>query len=54
VTVNGDRLAARANGEPVSRERHQPAVEVKGATMTELSVMEASPGHWRAQCMVDV
>jgi SHS2 domain-containing protein len=45
VTANGHHLAARAYGEPVSRERHEPAVEVKGATMTELSVMEASRGH---------
>lgn len=54
VTIEGHRLNARAYGEPVSRERHQPAVEIKGATMTELSVAEMEPGVWRAQCVVDV
>jgi tRNA nucleotidyltransferase (CCA-adding enzyme) len=54
VAINGDRLVGHAYGEPVSRERHQPAVEIKGATMTELSVAEIAPGRWRAQCVVDV
>lgn len=54
VTIAGDRLDGRAIGEPVSRERHQPAVEIKGATMTELAVGETEPGVWRAQCVVDV
>jgi SHS2 domain-containing protein len=54
VAVQGTRLTARAFGEPVSRERHHPAVEVKGATMTELAVSEVKPGLWRAQCVVDV
>lgn len=54
VRIDGDRLTACVQGEPVSRERHQPAVEIKGATMTELSVAEAPPGLWCAQCVVDV
>lgn len=54
VMIDGNRLRARAHGEPVSRKRHQPAVEIKGATMTELSVAEAEPDLWRAQCVVDV
>ena len=54
VTIEGNRLTGRAGGEPVSRERHQPTVEIKGATMTELSVAESQPGVWQAQCVVDV
>lgn len=54
VTIDGHRLLGRAFGERVSRERHLPAVEIKGATMTELAVDETEPGIWRAQCVVDV
>ena len=54
VTITGARLTARALGEKVSRERHTPAVEVKGATFTELAVREDRPGLWRAQCVIDV
>jgi SHS2 domain-containing protein len=54
VTIEGGRLSGRAIGEPASRERHQLAVEIKGATFTELAVVEDEPGAWRAQCVVDV
>ncbi len=47
-------LQATAWGEPVDRERHQPAVEVKGATLTELKVWQPERGGWCAQCVVDV
>ena len=50
--VNG-KLLAKARGEPVDRQKHQPAVEIKGATMTELSI-HTSPRGWCAQCVVDV
>lgn len=53
VEIAGGELRATAWGEPVDRERHEPAVEVKGATMTELSVAPVNDG-WRAQCVVDV
>lgn len=53
VSVSGGRLEAVAWGEAVDRERHRPAVEVKGATLTELRVREQA-GHWLAQCVVDV
>ncbi len=46
-------LEATAWGEPVDCERHRPAVEVKGATFTELEVRK-SPDGWLAQCVVDV
>lgn len=54
VTIKGHRLIGQARGEAISRERHQPAVEAKGATMTELSVAEVAPNRWCAQCVVDV
>jgi tRNA nucleotidyltransferase (CCA-adding enzyme) len=54
VRVNGHSLHATAWGEPVDVARHQPAVEVKGATYTELSVKQDEEGGWIAQCVVDV
>ncbi|WP_159726298.1 archease [Methylosinus sp. Ce-a6] len=54
ATIDGGRLTATARGESVSRERHAPGVEIKGATFTELAVVEDAPGRWRAQCVVDV
>lgn len=54
IKIDDGRLVARAHGERVSRERHAPVVEAKGATFTELAVVEDAPGRWRAQCVVDV
>ena len=33
---------------------HQAAVEIKGATLTELKVEKQDDGLWLAQCVVDV
>lgn len=54
VRVENGRLAAAAIGEEVEPERHQPAVEVKGATCTALSVKRREDGLWHARCVVDV
>jgi len=54
VIIDGTRLSGRAWGEPVDVPRHQPAVEVKGATYTELKVAQKPDGAWLAQCVVDV
>lgn len=54
VHLNGERLTAQAWGEPVDVARHQPAVEVKGATLTCARVEQNSTGQWLAQCVVDV
>lgn len=54
VTLNGETLQATAWGERVDVDRHQPAVEVKGATFTELRVRQDPDGTWIAQCVVDV
>lgn len=54
VRTDNHRLSARVWGETVDVVRHQPAVEVKGATMTCLRVGQQSDGMWSAQCVVDV
>jgi tRNA nucleotidyltransferase (CCA-adding enzyme) len=54
VAIEGHRLHARLRGEPIDPARHQPAVEVKGATMTELKVWRDEDNGWIAQCVVDV
>ncbi|MHB1403523.1 MAG: archease [Thiobacillus sp.] len=53
VSLDGRHLHATAWGEAVDVEKHQPAVEIKGATYTELKV-EKDEGQWLAQCVVDV
>lgn len=54
VRFNDHSLHATAWGESIEVARHQPAVEVKGATYTELSVKRDEQGRWIAQCVVDV
>ena len=54
VRLEGDKLSAKAWGEPIDLARHHPAVEVKGATFTELRVAQRPDGTWVAQCVVDV
>lgn len=54
VEIRDGRLKALALGESVDRDRHRPAVEVKGATCTELDVHCDAAGTWHAQCVVDV
>ncbi|MEE9259148.1 MAG: archease [Nitrospinaceae bacterium] len=54
VALEGERLRGKAWGEPVDVERHQPAVEIKGATYTELAVRQDPETGWLAQCVVDV
>jgi tRNA nucleotidyltransferase (CCA-adding enzyme) len=54
VSLDGQRLHATARGETVDLQRHQPAVEIKGATYTELKVGRNESGRWVAQCVVDV
>lgn len=54
VHINGQRLKGKAWGENVDIARHQPAVEVKGATYTGLRVSQDESGNWLAQCVVDV
>ncbi|MGZ8195747.1 MAG: archease [Methylosarcina sp.] len=54
VTINNGELTATASGEAVNVAEHQPAVEIKGATFTELRVYQNPDGLWVVQCIVDV
>ena len=54
VEIQENRLCARLYGEPTDPGKHQPAVEIKGATFTELSVHRTDNGEWIAQCVIDV
>jgi putative phosphoribosyl transferase len=54
VTIDGGALRGVARGERVDVSRHQPAVEIKGASLTELRVRPQDDGAWIAQCVVDV
>ena len=54
VAIDGTRLEAEAAGEALDAARHDPAVEAKGATFTELRVGRGADGTWTAQCVVDV
>lgn len=53
VKIDGDKLFAKAWGEKADAEKHETAVEVKGATYTQLEVIRKD-GKWTAQCVVDV
>lgn len=54
VDITGSHLKATICGESANQQKHQPAVEIKGATFTQLKVIENSSGEWIAQCIVDV
>jgi tRNA nucleotidyltransferase (CCA-adding enzyme) len=54
VRIENLKLWAKAWGEPIDQGKHQPAVEVKGATLTEVAVRQGPDGMWSAQCVVDV
>jgi SHS2 domain-containing protein len=54
VDISGNRLVGDASGELLDARRHEPAVEIKGATLCELCVEKRSDGEWVAQCVIDV
>ena len=54
VAIDGPRLRAVLKGDKINVERHRPAVEVKGATYSQLRVARDPDGRWTAQCVVDV
>ncbi len=53
VHIKGTSVRGTAWGEPLDRIRHEPKVEVKGATYHLLRVAEEN-GVFTAQCVVDV
>lgn len=54
VQILDHRLQAQLHGEKVDQGKHQPAVEIKGATFTDLKVYRNSDDEWVAQCIIDV
>ena len=54
VKIDGHRLSGDLWGEALDRARHEPAVEIKGATLTALKVSREPDGGWLAQTVVDV
>jgi SHS2 domain-containing protein len=54
VELADHRLSGTAWGETVDAHKHRPAVEIKGATYTELEVRRQEDGGWLAQTVVDV
>ena len=54
VDIKDAHLSARAYGEPLNIQKHQPVVETKAATYTSLKVSRNETGLWLAQCVVDV
>lgn len=54
VAIRDGKLTGTLAGETIDRVRHEPAVEPKGATYTELEVMQQEDGRWCAQCIIDV
>lgn len=54
VFIKDNRLNAIIWGQKLDVSKHSPAVEVKGATVTNLSVKQDRNRRWIAQCVVDV
>jgi len=54
VTISGSSLTGKLAGEKVDPQRHELAVEAKGATVTGLRVACGAQGEWVAECVVDV
>ena len=54
VYIENHSLAGTAWGETIDLERHEPGVEVKGATCTNLKVSHEASDQWTVQCVVDV
>lgn len=54
VQIDGLSLKAKCYGEKIDIKRHEPAVEVKAATLCELKVYQLPDSTWVAQCVLDV
>jgi tRNA nucleotidyltransferase (CCA-adding enzyme) len=54
VRIENMQIQGKAWGEAIDQTKHQPAVEVKGATLTAVAVRQDADGMWSAQCVVDV
>jgi protein archease len=54
VIISGLSLTGILSGETIDPERHDIAVEAKGATVTGLRVAQDAGGLWVAECVIDV
>ncbi len=54
IRINTGELHACAWGEKIDISRHQPVVEIKGATYTSLKVYQDEDGTWHAKTVIDV
>lgn len=54
VIISDGNLHGKAWGEMVSRDRHQPAADVKSAILIELPISRDPDGLWVVQCVLEV
>ena len=54
VIILDGKLSGSLWGEALDAQRHEPAVEVKGATYTDLRLEQDANGIWITQCIIDV
>ncbi|WP_297535339.1 archease [Thermococcus sp.] len=53
-TENGYRLKAKACGEPLDYEKHEPKEEVKAITYHDMRIEKLPDGRWMAQFVPDL
>jgi len=53
VHVEDERLTGKAWGEKLDIKKHDPGVEIKGTSYSDLKVIERN-GKWTAQCIIDI
>ncbi|NJE47265.1 archease [Thermococcus sp. GR7] len=53
-TEDGYRLRARAYGEPLNYEKHEPKEEVKAITYHDMRIEKLSDGRWMVQLVPDL
>jgi tRNA nucleotidyltransferase (CCA-adding enzyme) len=54
MKLDDNKIKAKVWGEKINPQKHNPVVEVKAATYTDLKVEQSENGLWIAQCIVDV
>ncbi len=47
-------MSGKAWGEKLDLKKHNPSVEIKGATYSDLKVYRDSNEIWIAQCIIDI
>ncbi|AIF68978.1 archease [Palaeococcus pacificus DY20341] len=53
-TLDGYKLKAKAYGEPLDLEKHEPKEEVKAITYHEMEIKQLEGGTWVAQLVPDI